>query len=63
MRPVGKIQPSYIHPQAQQLAYFGFGIRGRTDGANDLGAASHCGRNTVQDKINNNSRIVAGNFG
>ncbi len=39
VRAVGKIQAGDVHAQAQQVAHRGFGVAGRTDGADDLGAA------------------------
>ena len=38
VRAMGKIQAGYIHAEAKQVAHHGFGVAGRTDGADDLGA-------------------------
>jgi hypothetical protein len=41
VRSVGKIQPGDVHPQAHKLAQHRFRVRGRANGADDLGPA--CG--------------------
>ncbi len=38
MRAVGKIQAGNIHPELHQVTNAVFGIAGRTNGADDLGA-------------------------
>jgi hypothetical protein len=49
MRSVGKIQPGDIHAHPHEIAKNFFGIRGWTDGADDLGAAVD--RNQSEGKI------------
>jgi len=39
VRAVGKIQAGNVHAQTHQITHGGFGVAGRADGADDLGAA------------------------
>jgi hypothetical protein len=39
MRSMREVQPGNVHAQTHQVAQAFFGVAGRTDGADDLGAA------------------------